>query len=233
MFNKNYNSNRGKLLLPEYGRNILQMIDALKIIQNRDDRNNKAKEIIDVMGNINPTLRDSSDYRHKLWDHLFIIADFDLDIDSPYPIPNRDSLAVQPNKLKYSQTYISHRQYGKNIRRVLNKLSSMEIEDKEKRDLLVSDIAKFMKFKSYEFNQEFPSDEVVLKDMRSFSDNGIEIDGTALDGSKIGYNNRNQKNQKNGTKNNQKFSKNNKNPKASDMSNKSNRKRFIVPKRGN
>lgn len=199
MLTKNYNSNRAKLLLPEYGRNILQMIEILRNIPDREERNIQAKIVIDVMGNINPTLRDSSDYKHKLWDHLFIIADFDLDIDSPYPIPDRNALSAQPQRLKYSQHSFTHKQYGNNIRKVINQLS--EIEDKELRDGYTSDIAKFMKYKSYEFNQEFPSDEVILNDIRDFTDNEFDIADTMLDGTKIFYNNnRNQKNgQKNGT----------------------------------
>ena len=84
---KNYNFERKKLMLPEYGRHVHQMVDYLKTIHDRDLRNQQARAVIEVMGNLNPILRESADFKHKLWDHLFIMSDFDLDVDSPYPIP--------------------------------------------------------------------------------------------------------------------------------------------------
>jgi hypothetical protein len=94
-----YNSSRDKLILPEYGRNIQKMVNHLKTIEDRDERNKAAKTVIGVMGNLNPHLRDVNDFKHKLWDHLAIISDFDLDIDSPYEWPERESLQSKPDKV--------------------------------------------------------------------------------------------------------------------------------------
>ncbi len=206
---KNYNTSRGKLQLPEYGRNILQMIDALKKIEDRDKRSEQAKVIIDVMGNINPTLRDSTDYKHKIWDHLFIIADFNLDIDCPYDIPTRESYNVAPDRIKYPKRNFSHKQYGNNIRQVFNTVT--KYKNKELVDRVMVDIAKFMKNKSYEYNKEYPSDDVILNDMRKFSDNDFYVDDNVMNGARIvinrNNNNRNQKQKNTNNRNNQNNSK--------------------------
>lgn len=186
---KNYNSNRIKLDLPEYGRNVLQMIDMLKQSENKEERNQRAKVIIDVMGNINPSLRDSADYKHKLWGHLFLIAGFDLDIDCPYEIPTEDAFELVPDRISYPRQYFSHKQYGNNIRQVIQVLS--KIEDVKLRDDAMADIAKFMKFKSYEYNMEYPSDEVILNDIRKFTDNEIHINSDMLNSTRISFNRNN------------------------------------------
>ena len=109
---KNYNYTRRKLYLPEYGRHIHEMIDSLMEIEDRHERNRQARAVIAVMGNLFPLLRDTADYTHKLWDHLFIMSDFQLDVDSPYPRPSREDLAIQPRQLSYSQGRIRHKHYG-------------------------------------------------------------------------------------------------------------------------
>ena len=100
---KNYNSTRRKLFLPEYGRHIHEMVDSLLEIEDRRERTRQAKAVIAVMGNLNPLLRDTADFTHKLWDHLFIMSDFQLDVDSPYPRPTRQDLTVVPHPMRYSQ----------------------------------------------------------------------------------------------------------------------------------
>ena len=97
---KNYNYTRRKLFLPEYGRHIHEMIDSLQKIEDRRERNRQARAVIAVMGNLNPLLRDTADFTHKLWDHLFIMSDFELDVDSPYPRPTRSELTVAPRQLE-------------------------------------------------------------------------------------------------------------------------------------
>ena len=197
---KNYNSNRDKLLLPEYGRNILQMIESLKKLDSKTKRNELSRVIIDVMGNINPTLRDSQDYKHKLWDHLFIMAEYELDIDTPYTITSKDDLSIKPERINYPGNHFTHKQYGNNIRLVINELT--KIDDSEMRNNAMSDIAKFMKFKSYEYNKEFPSDEVILNDIRKFTDNEIDVYDEMLTGAKIAYNRNNRNVKKGGRPNN-------------------------------
>ncbi|MBQ4231408.1 MAG: DUF4290 domain-containing protein, partial [Salinivirgaceae bacterium] len=97
-----YNTNRDKLRLPEYGRNVQEMVNIIKNTPDREERNRLAKSTIQLMGNMNPQLRDVVDYKHKLWDHLAVIADFDIDIDSPYPLPTQAEIHQKPMKMKYS-----------------------------------------------------------------------------------------------------------------------------------
>ena len=98
---KNYNYTRRKLYLPEYGRHIQEMIDSLQLIEDRRERNRQARAVIAVMGNRNPLLRDTADFTHKLWDHLFIMSDFQLDVDSPYPQPTRQELTITPRSTRW------------------------------------------------------------------------------------------------------------------------------------
>lgn len=107
-----YNTARGKLLLPEYGRNVQNMIMHAMEIADREERNRAAQAIIEVMGQLNPHLRDVDDYRHKLWTHLFIMSDFQLDVDSPFEIPEKESLNKKPNLMKYPKSKIRYGHYG-------------------------------------------------------------------------------------------------------------------------
>ena len=199
MTEKNYNSNREKLRLPEYGRNILEMVNLLLEVEDREERNRMARAVIEVMGNINPQLRDSTEYRHKLWDHLFILSDFRLDIDSPYGVLKKEQLDIKPERLPYPKNDFSHKQYGNNVRDVIRLLKE-EGNEEQKREV-ACDLAKFMKVKSYEYNQEYPSNEVIVNDIRKFSDGEIVLDENMLNGTKLQYNKPGGKsNQKNGAK---------------------------------
>ena len=171
--NKNYNYLRRPLMIPEYGRHIQEMVDSLLEIEDRDERTRQAKAVIAVMGNLNPLLRDTADFTHKLWDHLFIMSDFRLDVDSPYPLPTREDLKVKPEKLNYSQGGISHKHYGKNIVSMLRRTS---FEEPTKAEGELRNIARYMRNKSSEYNHEFPNSEVILNDIKNLSEGAINLD---------------------------------------------------------
>ncbi len=173
------------MFLPEYGRHIHEMVDYLSTIEDRTERTRQAQIVIDVMGNINPLLRDTSDIAHKLWDHLFIMADFDLDVDSPYPIPTRKSLRPQPDRLNYPERRIMFKHYGKNVERMIN--SIRDNPDKATVDRTLEDIARFMRTKSYEYNQEHPNNEIIIGDIKRMSHGDIAIDEQALGAIKSEY----------------------------------------------
>ena len=175
--NKNYNYLRRRLMIPEYGRHIQEMIDSLLEIEDRDERTRQAKAVIAVMGNLNPLLRDTAEFTHKLWDHLFIMSDFKLDVDSPYALPTRDDLEVKPEKLEYPQSDISHKHYGKNIARVLNRLKYEEPENVESQ---LGDVVLYMRNKSMEYNQEHPTAEMIINDIKVLSEGAINLDGEWL-----------------------------------------------------
>ena len=182
---KNYNSTRRKLLLPEYGRHIQEMIDSLSAIEDRRERNRQARAVIAVMGNLNPLLRDTADFTHKLWDHLFIMSDFQLDVDSPYPRPTRQELTASPRPLAYSQGRIAHKHYGKYVERMLRALATEH--DPQRVAQTVDNIARYMRSKSYEYNQEHPNNEVIVKDIKRMSGGAIEIDEVALNNLRSDY----------------------------------------------
>jgi hypothetical protein len=162
-----YNSSRDKLVLPEYGRNIQKMVNHIKTIEDREERNNAARTVIAVMGNLNPHLRDVADFKHKLWDHLAIISDFDLDIDSPYPLPERESLQSKPKKVPYHQHRIKKKHYGRSIVLMIEK--AVALEPGEEKDDLVKMIAYHMKKSYLTWNREAVSDDEIFADMKTLS----------------------------------------------------------------
>jgi hypothetical protein len=162
-----YNSSRKKLILPEYGRNIQKMVNHIKAIEDRDERNKAAQTVIGVMGNLNPHLRDVNDFKHKLWDHLAIIADFDLDIDSPYPWPEPESLQSKPDNVPYHQHKIAKKHYGRSIVLMIEK--AVALEAGEEKDDLVKMIAYHMKKSYLTWNREAVSDSEIFTDMKTLS----------------------------------------------------------------
>ncbi|MFI3328583.1 MAG: DUF4290 domain-containing protein [Rikenellaceae bacterium] len=182
---KNYNYRRRKLQLPEYGRHIQQMVESLKSIEDRAERTRQAKAVIAVMGNLNPLLRDTADYTHKLWDHLFIISGFDLDVDSPYPLPSREQIEIKPRRIEYNQRRVAFKHYGKYVGEMIKSLSSEESEEAVK--VAIEKIACYMRTKSFEYNQEHPNNEAIIKDIRRMSDGNIEIDEEAINNIQSDY----------------------------------------------
>ena len=121
-----YNSQRSHLIIPEYGRHLQKLIDQATAIADKEERNKAARYIISVMGSLNPHLRDVPDFQHKLWDQLFIMSNFNLDVDSPYPIPSKDILTQKPDRLKYPQNFPKYRFYGNNIKYMIDVANSWE-----------------------------------------------------------------------------------------------------------
>ena len=138
----NYNYTRRKLYLPEYGRHIHKMVDSLLLIEDRAERTRQAKAVIAVMGNLNPLLRDTADFTHKLWDHLFLMSDFQLDVDSPYDRPTRETLTVTPSRLKYPQERIVFKHYGKYVARILQELRKED--NREALNVCIDSLARYM-----------------------------------------------------------------------------------------
>jgi hypothetical protein len=164
---KDYNTSRKKLALPEYGRNVHNMVDLILDMEDRDRRNQASQAIIDVMGNLNPYLRDIPDFKHKLWDHLAIMADFKLDIDYPYSPPSRDILMEKPHKVPYCQRDIKFRHYGHTMELMIRK--AMELEDGNEKDILVSQLANHMKKSYLTWNRDSVEDEKILEDLSIMS----------------------------------------------------------------
>ena len=141
-FDLEYNSDRPKMAIPEYGRHVKKLVDHCIQLQDKEERNKMARAIIDVMGNLQPHLRDVPDFKHKLWDQLFIISEFNLDVDSPFTKPSKEELQEKPGKLAYPKSASKYRYYGHNMQTMIDIAISWEQD--EKKDLLVQTIGNHM-----------------------------------------------------------------------------------------
>ncbi len=182
---ENYNYTRPKLQLPEYGRHIQNMVDVLLTIEDRTERTRQAHAVIAVMGNLNPLLRDTADFTHKLWDHLFLISDFKLDVDSPYPRPTREELSIKPEPLAYTQQRVKLKHYGKYVGMMIREAAKQD--DLELRQGAMNNIARYMRTKSFEYNQEHPNNELIIKDIKEMAHNDIIIDEESINNLKSEY----------------------------------------------
>jgi len=171
--NYDYNTQRKRMALPEYGRNIQKMVDHIKTIKDREVRNRAAATVIHIMGNLNPQLRDQGDFRHKLWDHLAIIADFDLDIDAPYTPPERSKLTEKPNRVSYPEGNIRFLHYGKIIELLIE--AAVKMDDGEEKDYLISLIAYQMKKAYLTWNRGQVTDELIFSDLKFLSGGKLKI----------------------------------------------------------
>ncbi len=168
-----YNTDRGPLYISEYGRNIQKMVEYAIAEQDREKRNKLALALITLMGNLNPHLRDVADYKHKLWDHLFIISDFKLDVDSPYTKPTRETLTTKPDTMPYPQQKIKFRFYGKNIEKMIE--SAAKMEDGPLKSGFINLIGSFMKQSCRSWNEEMLSDEEILAHLEKLSGGQIKM----------------------------------------------------------
>ena len=168
-----YNSERPHLIIPEYGRHLQKLMDQATAIEAREERNKAAKYIISVMGSLNPHLRDVLDFQHKLWDQLFIMSDFKLDVDSPYPIPSKDILTQKPDRLKYPQNFPKYRFYGNNIKYMIDVANSWEESDLKNALVLV--IANHMKKSYLSWNKDTVTDEIIFQHLFELSDGKIDL----------------------------------------------------------
>ncbi|NBL64471.1 DUF4290 domain-containing protein [Flavobacterium sp. NST-5] len=172
-----YNAERPHLIIPEYGRHLQKLIDQATEIQDRTERNKAAKYIISVLGTLNPHLRDVPDFQHKLWDQLFIMSDFKIDVDSPYPVPSREMLQQKPDRLQYPQNFPKYRFYGNNIQYMIDVANKWE--DSELKSALIKVIANHMKKSYLSWNKDSVKDEVIFEHLLEMSGGKINLRTTA------------------------------------------------------
>jgi hypothetical protein len=168
-----YNSERKPLIIPEYGRHMHIMVDQMLATPEREERNKKAKAIIGVMGNLNPHLRDVPDFQHKLWDQLFIMSNFELDVDSPYEQPEKEVFEKRPEPLAYPQNFPKYRFYGNNIKSMID--VALGWEEGEMKDALVFNIANHMKKCFLNWNKDTVDDQVIFNHMDEFSGGKLKL----------------------------------------------------------
>src|SRR6201997_2112194 len=169
-----YNSTRNKLILSEYGRNVQNMVKYITALPTREERNRYAQVVIDLMGFLNPHLRDVADFKHKLWDHLHIISDFQIDVDSPYPKPSEEAIHFKPEPLKYPHQRIRYKHYGKTIELMIEKAKI--IEEPDRKQHMVQAIANFMKMAYVQWNKDSVADETILADLRAMSRGELKVE---------------------------------------------------------
>lgn len=169
-----YNTARPKMQIPEYGRNVQKMVDHAVSLSDREERNKVAQAIIKVMGELKPELRDAEEYKPKLWTHLFIMSDFKLDVDSPYPLPSREILDEEPNRVAYPQSKIKIGHYGKTVEKMIEKACAMD--EGEEREALVKTIAGLMKQFYLTFNSTSIEDEMIGEHLRKLSGDRIILE---------------------------------------------------------
>lgn len=167
-----YNTQLKKLALPEYGRNIQNMVDFCLTITDRNDRKRCANAIINIMGNMFPHLRDVNDFKHILWDHLAIMADFKLDIDYPYEIIKKEDLNSKPGKIEYSRPNMAYRHYGKTLEKMIK--IATEIEDPTEKEQFILLVATHMKKSYIQWNKEV-EDQKIFFDLYDLSNRKIDM----------------------------------------------------------
>ena len=171
--NLEYNTEREELIIPEYGRHIQKMINYASSRESKEERNKLANSIISVMGNLQPHLRDVSDFQHKLWDQLFIMSDFKLDADSPFEKPSKEVLNTKPEPLSYPQNFPKYRFYGNNIKIMIDE--AVKWDDGEMKEALVLTIANHMKKCFLNWNKDSVKDQVIFDHLYELSDSKIDI----------------------------------------------------------
>lgn len=168
-----YNAERPHLIIPEYGRHLQKLIEQAVELEDREERNKAAKYIISVMGSLNPHLRDVPDFQHKLWDQIFIMSDFKLEVDSPYPIPSREMLEQKPERLAYPQNFPKYRFYGNNIKYMIDVANKWE--DGDLKNALIMVIANHMKKSYLSWNKDTVKDEVIFEHLLELSGGKINL----------------------------------------------------------
>lgn len=168
-----YNSQRPDLILPEYGRNIQNMVTEIKSIEDREERNKATLSVIKIMGQLFPYLRNMDEFQHKLWDHLHIMSNYELDVDAPYPPPNKESFSKRPEPLSYPQGKIKYGHYGKTIELIIESVSKET--DEEKREKQILGLANLMKRTYLVWNRDSVKDEVIAKQLFELSGGKLEL----------------------------------------------------------
>lgn len=171
-----YNTTRNHLVIREYGRHIQKMVDHILTIEDRDRRQKQAQVVIELMGVLNPHLKNVEDFRHKLWDHLFLISDFKLDVDSPYPIPTAEKLRRKPDPLPYPKRYPRYSHLGKNLEIVINK--ALEEQNPDKRQGFANAIAYYMKLAYNNWHKDQVHDDAIQQELTNITKGQLEFTNT-------------------------------------------------------
>ena len=168
-----YNTQRNKLIMPEYGRHIQEMIEYVVSIPDKEKRNEQIRAVVAIMGILNPQLRDLVDFKHKLWDHVHIISDFKIDIDSPYPTPTEETFSTHPSPIPLNSTPLKAAHYGRNIQNMINMI--IEKPDDEIKNNMILVLAGYMRQQYLIWNKDTVSEETIFKDIYELSEGRLIV----------------------------------------------------------
>ena len=168
-----YNTQREQLKITDYGRHVAKMIEYAKTIADREERTAMANVIIDVMAHVNPKIKERTDYRHRLWDHLMMMADYNLDVDCPYEVNREETENFQPHTIAYRDSSIRYRHYGRALEDMIRAVAAMP--GGEERDLLTAQIAHSMKRQYLQWNRDTVDDELIAEQLAELSDNRLHL----------------------------------------------------------
>jgi hypothetical protein len=171
-----YNTDRNYLGMKEYGRHVQKMVEYLLTIEDREKRQQQAQAVIELMGFLNPHLKNVEDFRHKLWDHLFFISDFKLEVDSPYPIPQKETYKQKPDPIPYPKRHPKYAHLGKNLEVVIDK--ALKEEDPEKKAGFAHAIAYYMKLAYSNWHKELVHDDSIRSELNSITGGELEFSNT-------------------------------------------------------
>ncbi len=171
-----YNTKRNHLIMREYGRHVQKMIEHILSIEDPERRQRNAQAVIELMGFLNPHLKNVEDFRHKLWDHLFLISDFELDVKSPYPVPTREKLKAKPNPLPYPKRHPRYSHLGKNVEDIINK--GLETNDPEKKLGFANAVAYYMKLAYNNWHKEIVHDDAIQSELSNITNGQLTFTNT-------------------------------------------------------
>src|SRR6476659_2994846 len=171
-----YNTTRNGMVMREYGRHVQKMIEHLLTIEDPERRQRNAQAVIELMGFLNPHLKNVEDFRHKLWDHLFYISDFKLDVDSPYPIPRKETYKAKPEPIPYPKRYPRYSHLGKNLELVIDK--ALKEENPEKRLGFANAIAYYMKLAYNNWHKDVVHDDAIQSELTNITEGQLEFTNT-------------------------------------------------------
>ena len=180
-----YNTQREKLILPEYGRYVQKMVEMVKAIPDREKRNEQIRAVVQVMAQLNPQVREMVDYKHKLWDHMQMMAGYDIDIDSPYPVPDRKDLETKPQPIPIEKRPVKAACYGRNIENMIKLIADRE-DDEAKREMIRA-LALYMRQQYLIWNKDSVADATIFADIEKLSEGrlkvpeGLELGAVAAD----------------------------------------------------
>lgn len=169
-----YNTIRSKMLMPEYGRNVQRMVEYLMTIEDRAKRLRNAEAIVELMGTLNPHLKQMEDYQHKLWDHLHQMTDFKLDVDAPYPAPTREQVFKKPEVIPYPQSSIKNRHFGKNMDALIQK--ALKETDPEKKQSFTQIIGYYMKLAYTNWHKEPVHDDMIRSELAELTNGELQYE---------------------------------------------------------